>query len=91
VIAGKTYQMMAMKKPLILGKNGANKELFFDNKSALMVNHSNEKELAEAILMLKSDDTLRNKIASNAYKIFRNQCSISKIGRQLKSILNELI
>jgi glycosyltransferase involved in cell wall biosynthesis len=91
VIAGKTYQMMAMKKPLILGENGANKELFFNNESALMVNHSNEKELAEAILMLKKDDNLRNKIASNAYNIFQNECSISRIGRQLKTVLNELI
>ena len=91
VIAGKTYQMMAMQKPLILGKNDANKELFSDGQNALMVNHSNEEELADAILKLKNDDDLRNKIASNAYKIFKDQCSISEIGRQIKSVLNELL
>ena len=91
VIAGKTYQMMAMQKPLILGRNEANKELFSDGENALMVNHSNEEELADAILKLKNDDNLRNKIASNAYNIFKNQCSISEIGRQIKSVLNELI
>ena len=91
VIAGKTYQMMAMKKALILGRNDANKELFSNNNNALMVEHSNAKELADAILRLKNDDNLRNKIASNAYCIFYNQCSITKIGKQLKSILNELI
>jgi len=91
VIAGKTYQMMAMKKPLILGKNDANKELFSDGENALMVNHSNEEELADAILKLKNDDNLRNKIASNAFNIFKDQCSISEIGRQIKSVLNELL
>jgi glycosyltransferase involved in cell wall biosynthesis len=91
VIAGKTYQMMAMKKPLILGKNNANKELFSNMENALMVNHSNEKELADAILKLKNDDNLRNKIASNAYNIFKNQCSISEVGAQIKPILNELL
>ena len=90
VIAGKTYQMMAMKKPLILGNNNANKEIFSDGENALMVNHSNEEELAGAILKLKNDDNLRNKIASNAYNIFKNQCSISEIGRQIRSVLNEL-
>ena len=58
VIAGKTYQMMAMQKPLILGKN---------------------------------DDNLRNKIASNAYNIFKNKCSINEIGRQIRSVLNEFV
>jgi glycosyltransferase involved in cell wall biosynthesis len=91
VIAGKTYQMMAMQKALILGKNDANKELFSDGDNVLMVNHSNEKELADAILKLKNDDNLRNKIALNAYNMFKNQCSISEIGRQIRSVLNELL
>ncbi len=91
VIAGKTYQMMAMKKPLILGKNNANKELFSDGENSLMVNHSNEEQLADAILALKNDDSLRNKIASNAYNIFKNQCSISEIGKKIRFVLNELI
>jgi glycosyltransferase involved in cell wall biosynthesis len=91
VIAGKTYQMMAMQKPLILGKNDANKELFSNEKNALLVNHSNEEELADAILKLKNDDNLRNKIASNAYNMFKNQCSIIEIGRQIRSVLNELL
>lgn len=91
VIAGKTYQMMAMKKPLILGKNDANKELFADGENALMVNHSNEEELADAILKLKNDDNLRNNIASNAYNMFKNRCSINEIGRQIRSVLNELL
>ena len=56
-----------------------------------MVNHSNEKELADAILKLKNNDNLRSKIASNAYNIFKNQCSISEIGRQIKTVLNELL
>ena len=90
VIAGKTYQMMAMQKPLILGENDANKELFSDGENALLVNHSNEEELANAILKLKNDDSLRNKIASNAYNIFKNKCSIKEIGRQIRSIFNEL-
>jgi len=91
VVAGKSYQMMAMKKPLILGNNNANKEIFSDWENALMVNHSNEEELADAILKLRNDDKLRNKIASNAYNIFKNHCSISEIGRQIKSVLNELL
>ena len=91
VIAGKTYQMMAMKKPLILGKNDANKELFLNNNSAIMVDHSNESELADAILKLKNDENLRNMIASNSYHLFKNKCSITELGKRIKSVLNDLL
>lgn len=72
VIAGKTYQFAAMEKALILGDNIANNELFTDGKDCLMVEMGSEDKLAKAIIRLKNNKNLREKIASNACKILKN-------------------
>lgn len=91
VIAGKTFQFIAMKKPVIVGDNSANRELFKDKEDALMVNHGDADSLAEAILELKENKDLANKIAENGYRTFQEKCSIKKLGKELKKILNDSI
>ncbi len=66
VIAGKTFQFAVMGKAMILGENKANKELFENKKDCLMVEMGNTEELARAILVLKNDKELLEKIAANA-------------------------
>lgn len=71
VIGGKTYQFVSMKKPVILGDNPANREIFTQNFDCLMVEMGNERALAEAIKTLKADPQLSIKIASNGYETYR--------------------
>jgi glycosyltransferase involved in cell wall biosynthesis len=70
VIAGKTFQFIAMKKPVIVGDNPANRELFEHKKNALMVEMADADALADAILELKKNAELREMIAENGYKTF---------------------
>lgn len=72
VISGKTYQFLAIKKPVIVGDNPANKEIFKDQKDVLMVKMGSTEALAAGIIKLKNDKKLIEKISENGYQITRN-------------------
>lgn len=85
VISGKTYQFIAMKKPVIIGDNSANRELFEHKKNAMLVEMANADELANAILELKDDCFLKQKIAENGYEVFKKKCTPKVLGEVIIS------
>lgn len=91
VIAGKTFQFIAMKKPVIVGDNPANRELFKNRKNALLVEHANPDALASAILELKDDLGLRSKIAEEGYRTFNEMCTSKVIGKQIAEYIENFI
>lgn len=91
VIAGKTFEFIAMKKPVIVGDNPANRELFEDKKNALFVEHANSDALANAILELKDNEELRKRIAEDGYKTFKERCTPELIGKDINRIMAEML
>ena len=90
-IAEKTFEFISMKKPVIIGDNSANRELFENKKNALFVEHANPDALADAILELKDDVSLREKIAERGYKTFKDRCTPEIIGKEIKEIIEEML
>lgn len=90
VIPNKTVEALAMKKPLITGNSPAAREILKDGENCILVPMANPKALAEAILILKEDKKLRDKIAENGYRLFKERFTPKAIGKGLKSILEEL-
>ncbi|AKB46556.1 Glycosyltransferase [Methanosarcina sp. Kolksee] len=91
VIAGKTFQFIAMKKPVIVGDNPANRELFENRQNALLVEHANSDALVNAILDLKKDLDLRSKIAEEGYRTFCEKCTSTMIGKQIADSVKNLL
>jgi len=91
VIPNKVYAGIAMKKPVITGDSPAIREFFEHKKHVYLVPMANPKALAEGILELKGNEDLREKIAENGYKIFKERFTSEKIGRLVKGILESLI
>jgi len=89
VIAGKTFQFIAMKKPVIVGDCPGNRELFADRRNALFVRMADADSLADAILELKHNSTLRDRIANEGYNTFLERCSSGAIGEKLGWILRD--
>jgi glycosyltransferase involved in cell wall biosynthesis len=69
----------------------AARELLVNMENSVLVPMANPEALAEAILALKEDEILRERIAENGYKLFREKLSPKAIGKDLKSILMELV
>jgi glycosyltransferase involved in cell wall biosynthesis len=90
VIAGKTYQFMAMAKPVIVGDTSANRELFIHREQAFFVPPGNPQALAEAIQTLYQDHGLRDTLATNAYHLFQQQLSWRMLAQRLQQIMAQL-
>ncbi len=90
VIAGKSFQMAAVQKPLILGDYEANKEFFRHGENAYFTRVADEKALAESIISLKNDKALRGKISRNAYEGFLKECNLLETGNTLRELLERL-
>jgi glycosyltransferase involved in cell wall biosynthesis len=88
VIAGKTFQFLAMQKPVIVGDCLGNRELLTDRKDALLVTMADAGALARAILELRADACLREQIAFEGYRTFLEKCTVQAIGRELMGVLS---
>lgn len=67
VVPNKIFHYAACKKAIISKGNQAMEEFFQNGKDMLLIENSPE-AIAAAILQLKSDQNLRNKLASNNYQ-----------------------
>ena len=91
VIPNKAVEALAMRKPLITGDSPAAREILINEENSLLVPMANPKALADAILMLKEDKDLKDRIAGKGYELFKEKLSSKAIGKELKSILLESV
>ncbi len=91
VIAGKTFQFLAMAKPTIVGDSPANREVFHDGDDVLMCKMADAQALASAILALKQDQGLRERIAQRGYEHCRERFSMEKQSQSLERIISDML
>lgn len=87
VIAGKTYQFLAMEKPTIVGDCAANKELFRHEEHVIMCEQANEYALADAILKLKREEELCDHIARNGRELVDSLFNNDVVEENLRKII----
>jgi glycosyltransferase involved in cell wall biosynthesis len=91
VIPNKAYEILAMKRPLLTSDTPAAAELLTNRGQAYLCKVADPDSLAKAILYLKKDNDLRNKIAQNGHKLFNKKCTPLVLGRELKRIIQNMI
>ncbi|MES1242735.1 MAG: glycosyltransferase [Acidobacteriota bacterium] len=73
VIAGKVYELIAMKKPVIVGDSPATRELFVDGETALLCRMGSAPSLADAVETLAGDPALGKRLAENAHALYQSR------------------
>ena len=68
---------------MITSDTPAIRELFTDKKDVFLCKAKDEKSLVDAILTLKKNRALRDKIADNGYKLYKKYCTPEKIGEEI--------
>lgn len=91
VIAGKTYQCLAMGKATIVSDNPANNELLTPGLDACFCQHDDAESLAGAIQALVDDDNMRVHMGAAALATFRQYASLDVIQRQVASITARML
>ncbi len=83
----KAFDALAMGRPLIHGDTEAAREVLDHGESALLVPMANEEALAQAILELKEDESLRRKLAAGARNAFLERFSRKRLGAAVREAL----
>jgi glycosyltransferase involved in cell wall biosynthesis len=91
VIAGKTFQFLAMAKPTIVGDSPANREVFTHGEDVLMCRMADARALADAILTFKQDALLREHVAQRGYEHCQMQFSLDRQMQSLEHIVSGLL
>lgn len=91
VLTNKVVESLAARKPLISSRNAPVQELLEDGRSVLLVDRANPDALAAAILRLKNEPELREKIAAAGYQVFLKNCTQNVFRERLRQIIEEML
>jgi len=86
----KILQILATQKPLITMDSKAMKEIIVNGKNCILVPPGNAQKLAEAILILKNNSSIREDIALNGYQLYLEKLSMNKTGKKWVEFLKEV-
>ncbi|MFC2136764.1 glycosyltransferase [Bacteroidota bacterium] len=90
VVPNKAYHYSACKKCMITKETTGIKEIFTDEKDAILTNGTYE-DLADKLLYLYNNDNKRNEIACNAYDNITSNYNQKSVADRFISIINDLI
>jgi glycosyltransferase involved in cell wall biosynthesis len=88
VIPNKVFQSLAMKKAVITENSKASCELLANEENALLCNPGSGRGIAEAILKLKVNPSLRCKIEEHGYRSFGERCGLRTVEANLADLLD---
>lgn len=91
VVPIKVFVALAMGKPVITGDSPAAREMLTHGTDAILCEMADPSALAQAILLLKRNRPLREKMAKGGYLSFQNKFSSQVIGATVKDHLAEVI
>ena len=83
VIGYKCYQMMACGKAIIISDSRGNRELLSHGTDCYMCKSGDAHDLAGAILKLKNNSVMHEKLAAGSRQTFTTKCSALQIGNDL--------
>lgn len=90
VIPNKVFDGVAVARPVITADTRAIREIFTHGQNIYLCPRGSGEALAEAILTLKRDPVLRERVGTGGYELFKAHFSIDAISRELRTILQEL-
>ena len=91
VVPIKVFVALAMGKPVITGDSPAAREVLSHGIDAILCEMANPQALAQAILLLKRNHPLREKLAQGGHLSFQTKFSSRVIGATVKNYLTEVI
>ena len=89
VVPHKVFQAMALGKAVITARTPAAEEFFIHRKNIFLCDREDPGSLAEAVLELKGDDGLREKVAREGSDLVWEKYQPGAIGSTLKGILEK--
>jgi len=86
IITGKTFQILAMGKPIVVGMN-AEHNGFIDKINSFVVNQQNSEDLANAILWAFENQKILKDIGKKGQMLYKQKYSTEKVVNDLRDII----
>jgi len=86
-ISSKVFEAICCARPVITEYTDAGAEILKDKESVLFVKPNDSEDLADKIMLLKKDETLRLKIAQNGRMTYDTHASYNIITKQLQELI----
>lgn len=90
-IQNKIYECLAMRKPLITGDAELMRATFRHGEHLYLCERANPEALADAIITLKEDTGLRERLAESGYRCFKANYTIERTSARLLDYLYDLV
>lgn len=84
VVPNKVYQCMAMRKAIITGDTPAMRDALEHGREAWLSRMADAEALADAIVTLRDDPALRERLAAGARRRFEAEFTVEQIGRTIE-------
>lgn len=91
VIPTKVFEIIALKKPCITGKNKCMEYYFKNNENIYLCEMGSPEALAEKIRFAYLNKELTEKIAEKGYQYYKKRFTPKKIGSEVKKIIQKII
>lgn len=89
IIPNKLFECVAMKKPLLTADTAATREIFSEEQ-VMFCQTSNGTDLAQKIIELKNNPSLREELAAQGYLLFKEKLQPNSLAQSLLKIILEL-
>ncbi|MEN8149980.1 MAG: glycosyltransferase family 4 protein [Planctomycetota bacterium] len=90
-VQNKIFEGLAMARPVISGDGPAVRDALVDGRDLLLVGRRDPAELAAAILRLRDEPGLSERLAAEGHRRFRESYTVEAIGRTTRRWLEELL
>ena len=90
-IQNKVWEGLAMGRPVVSGDSTTIRSALADREEIYLIERNNPEALADALVTLKDDPQLRERIATTGYARFMSGNSIPAIGRHMKEALLSIV
>ncbi len=90
-VQNKIYEGLAMRRPVLTGDSPTVRAALTHGRHVYLVPRDEPAALAEALLTLRADSALRERLASEGYRLFQERFTPTALGAQMVAHLREVI
>jgi glycosyltransferase involved in cell wall biosynthesis len=91
VIPNKVFDALAVARPVLTADTPAAREVLIHRNSAYLCSPGDPEALADALVELKSDEPLRERLAERGHELFRERFSIAAISQDVARVALEAL
>lgn len=90
-ISNSLLEFMALGKPVIASNNNGNKELILHGKTGLILNSNDDKELADKLMNMLSDEKRSREMGANGEERVKNVFAIDRMVLEFKEVYKNVL